>query len=113
MERGIFLPISTNECLLWTQGSVAGVNVEKPNQSVFKEAALKPLPDPILIRRFSGEGGWHATCSSILALTKADWNNNTLYKTIPVTLGYSQIFADVVKQSSEIVNATYDYRFFM
>jgi len=38
---------------------------------------------------------------------------NTLYKTIPVTLGYSQIFADVVKQSSEIVNATYDYRFFM
>ena len=113
LERGAYLPISENECLLWTQGSVVGVNVEKSYQSVFKEAALKPLPDPILIRRFSGEGGWHATCSSILALTKVDWNNNTLYKTLPVTIGYSQNFANVVKQSREIVNNVYDYRFFM
>lgn len=51
-----------------------------------REAALKPLPSPIMLRRFSGEGGWHATCSSIIALTKVDWNNNTLYKTLPVTL---------------------------
>jgi len=113
LERGIYLPISENECLLWTQGSVPGVNVDKPNQPVFKEAALKPLPDPILIRRFSGAGGWHATCSSILALTKVDWNNNTLYKTLPVTIGYSKNFADVVKQTNEIVNEVYDYRFFM
>jgi hypothetical protein len=113
LERGIYLPISGNECLLWTQGSVAGVNVENSYQSVFKEAALKPLPDPILIRRFSGNGGWHSTCSSILALTKVDWNNNTLHKTMPVTIGYSQNFANVVKQSKEIVNDVYDYRFFM
>jgi len=113
LERGAYLPISENECLLWTQGSVAGVNVEKQYQSVFKEAALKPLPDPILIRRFSGEGGWHSTCSSILALTKVDWNNNTLHKTLPVTIGYSQNFANVVKQSKEIINDVYDYRFFM
>ena len=85
----------------------------KSYQPVFKEAALKPLPDPILIRRFSGEGGWHSTCASILALTKVDWNNNTLHKTLPVTIGYSQNFANVVKQSKEIINAVYDYRFFM
>lgn len=113
LERGAYLPISENECLLWTQGSVAGVNVEKPQQSVFKEAALKPFPDPIVIRRFSGSGGWHSTCASILALTKVDWNNNTLHKTLPVTIGYSQNFANVVKQSKEIVNEVYDYRFFM
>ena len=113
LERGIYLPISQNECLLWTQGSVSGVNVQKAYQSVFKEAALKPLPDPILIRRFSGEGGWHATCASILSLTKVDWNNNTLYKTLPVTIGYSQNFANVVKQSKEIINEIFDYRFFM
>lgn len=112
LERGCYLPISDNECLLWTQGSVSGVNV-KNNSPVFKEAALKPLPDPILIRRFSGPGGWHSTCASILALTKVDWNNNTLHKTLPVTIGYSQNFANVVKQSKEIVNAVYDYRFFM
>lgn len=113
IERGTYLPISPNECLLWTQGSVKGVNLKNSNQSVFKEAALKPLPDPILIRRFSGEGGWHDTCSSILSLTKVDWNNNTLYKTLPVTIGYSQNFANVVKQSSEIIDEIYDYRFFM
>jgi hypothetical protein len=113
IERGAYLPISPNECLLWTQGSVNGVNLQNSTQSVFKEAALKPLPDPILIRRFSGEGGWHDTCSSILSLTKVDWNNNTLYKTLPVTIGYSQNFANVVKQSSEIIDEIYDYRFFM
>lgn len=112
LERGCYLPIGDNECLLWTQGSALGVNV-KNNSPVFKEAALKALPDPILIRRFSGAGGWHATCASILALTKVDWNNNTLHKTLPVTIGYSQNFANVVKQAKEIVNAVYDYRFFM
>jgi hypothetical protein len=112
LNRGCYLPISDNECLLWTQGSVSGINMEK-STPVFKEAALKPLPDPILIRRFSGQGGWHSTCSSILALTKVDWNNNTLHKTLPVTIGYSQNFANVVKQSKDIINDIYDYRFFM
>ena len=113
IDRGLYQPISGNECLLWTQGSVIGVNPQNATQPVFKEAALKPLPDPIMLRRFSGDGGWYDTCSSVLALTKVDWNNNTLYKTTPVTLVYSQIFANVVKQTSDIVNAIYDYRYFM
>lgn len=113
LDRGAYMPVSPNECLLWTQGSVEKVNVQKAYLPVFKEAALKPIPDPILIRRFSGEGGWHGTCSSILSLTKVDWNNNTLHKVMPVTIGYSQNFSNVVKQSREIINAVYDYRFFM
>lgn len=113
LDRGVYQPISPNECLLWTQGSVDGVNPQSSSTPVFKDAALKPIPSPILLRRFSGEGGWHDTCSSVLSLTKMDWNNNTLYKTEPVTLVYSRIFADVVKHSPEIVNETYDYRFFM
>jgi hypothetical protein len=113
VDRGLYQPVTRSECLLWTQGSVMGINQERATQPVFKEAALKPLPNPIMLRRFSGEGGWHDTCSSILALTKVDWNNNTLYKALPVTLVYSQIFADVVKQSPDLVNDIYDYRFFM
>jgi hypothetical protein len=113
VDRGLYLPVSQDECLLWTQGSVLGVNVERSNQPVFKEAPLKPLPDPIRLRRFSGPSGWHDTCSSVLALTKVDWNNNTLYKTMPVTLVYSQLFADVVKQVPQIVDDVYDYRLFM
>lgn len=113
VDRGLYQPLTENECLLWTQGSVHGINQQKPNQPVFKEAPLMPLPNPILLRRFSGAGGWHATCASVLALTKVDWNNNTLYKTLPVTLVYSQVFAEVVKQSPDIVNDVYDYRMFM
>ncbi|MDD5320487.1 MAG: hypothetical protein PHD43_07720 [Methylococcales bacterium] len=113
VDRGLYQPLTGSECLLWTQGSVKGVNPQKAYQPVFKEAAVKPLPDPIMLRRFSGSGGWHDTCSSILALTKVDWNNNTLYKTLPVTLVYSQVFANVVKQTPDIVNQVYDYRFFM
>lgn len=112
LDRGSWLPISSNECLLWSQGSVNHINQEKL-APVFKEAALKPLPDPILLRRFAGDDGWHGTCESMIALTKVDWNNNTLYKTMPVTLVYSQLFADVVKQSPMIVDAVYDYRLFM
>jgi hypothetical protein len=115
VTRGLYQPLTGDECLLWTQGSVDGVNQQSGREHlpVFKEAALKPLPAPIMLRRFSGDGGWHATCNSILGLTKVDWNNNTLYKTLPATLVYSQKFAEVVKQSPDIVNDVYDYRLFM
>lgn len=113
LDRGCYLPINEQECLLWTQGSVDQVNVQDASKSVFKEAALKPLPSPILLRRFAGQGGWFETCSGILGLTKVDWNNNTLYKTMPVTLGYSKKFSDVVKLTPELVNDIYDYRCFM
>jgi hypothetical protein len=113
VDRCLYLPMSPDECLLWTQGSVVGVNVERSGQPVFKEAPLKPLADPILLRRFSGRGGWHDSCSSVLGLTKIDWNNNTLYKTMPATLVYSQLFADAVKQVPQIVDDVYDYRLFM
>jgi hypothetical protein len=113
VDRGLYLPLSPNECLLWTQGSVVGVNPTSPQQPVFKDAAIKPLPHPILLRRFSCDSGWHDTCQSVLSLTKVDWNNNTLYKSLPATLVYSSLFAEVVKNAHEIVDQVYDYRYFM
>jgi hypothetical protein len=113
LDRGFYLPLTRNECLLWTQGSVQGINQQYSARPVFKEAPLKPLPHPILLRRFSGQSGWHDTCRTTLSLTKVDWNNNTLYKTLPATLVYSGLFAEVVKNSSDIVDQVYDYRCFM
>jgi hypothetical protein len=43
--------------------------------------------------------GWLA---GILGLTKMDWNNNTLYKKLPVTLVYSKAFADIIQQNPNI-----------
>ncbi|MBB6224985.1 argonaute/piwi family protein [Rhizobium leguminosarum] len=113
VARGTYLPISQNEALLWTQGSVKGVHMDGNDRDVYKEGALKPVPSPVLLRRYTGEGGWHETCLGVLALTKMDWNNNTLYKKLPVTLGYSKAFADIVQQNPEMVNAVYDFRNFM
>jgi hypothetical protein len=92
VARGTYMPLDGNEALLWTQGSVQGVYIDNPHYNVYKEAALKPTPSPLLVRRFTGAGGWHETCAGILGLTKMDWNNNTLYKKLPVTLVYTKAF---------------------
>lgn len=113
VKRGTYLPLDVDEALLWTQGTVKGVHVEGPDRDVYKEGALKPNPSPILLRRFSGAGGWHETCSGILALTKMDWNNNTLYKKLPVTLVYSRAFASIIQQNPMMVDNIYDFRNFM
>ena len=113
VERGSYVPIQSNEALLWTQGSVLGVHVKTPNYNVYKEGPLKPTPSPILLRRFTGAGGWHETCAAVVGLTKMDWNNNTLYKKLPATLVYSKYFADIVQQNPNIVDTIYDIRSFM
>ena len=66
-----------------------------------------------MLKRFVGSGGWHETCANIIGLSKMDWNNRTLYKTLPVTLVYSKNFADVVKCVPQLINKEYHYRFFM
>jgi len=111
--RGTYVPIDSNEALLWTQGSALGVHVQNPRWNVYKDGALKPTPSPLLLRRFTGAGGWHETCAGILGLTKMDWNNNTLSKKLPVTLVYSKAFADIVQQNPNMVDSIYDCRNFM
>ena len=113
VERGTFVPIEPNEALLWTQGSIRGVNLINSSYNIYKEGALKPTPSPILVRRFTGAGGWHDTCAGIMGLTKMDWNNNTLYKKLPVTLVYSKAFADIIQQNPTIVDSVFDFRNFM
>lgn len=112
VRRGTLIPIQANEALFWAQGSVLNVHMSK-DQPVYKEGALKPVPSPLLVRRFSGSGGWHDTCAGIIGLTKMDWNNNTLYKKLPVTLEYSQRFARVIQQNPRLVDDLFDFRLFM
>ena len=111
--RGMTLPITEREALLWTQGTVTGVHIDGDTRPVYKEGFLKPVPSPLLLRRFTGDGGWHDTCSGILGLTKMDWNNNTLYKKLPVTLEYSSRFAKIIQQNPRMVDALFDFRGFM
>jgi hypothetical protein len=113
VDRGTYIPIASDEALFWSQGTVQGVNVQDAARGVYKEGALKPVPSPLIVRRFTGEGGWHDTCAGILGLTKMDWNNNTLYKKLPVTLEYSQRFAKIIQQNPRLVDDLFDFRSFM
>jgi len=113
VSRGTYIQVEKDEALLWTQGSVRGVNLKNSAYDIYKEGALKPTPSPVLVRRFAGSGGWHDTCAGIIGLTKMDWNNNTLYKKLPVTLVYSKTFADIIQQNPQIVDNIYDFRSFM
>jgi hypothetical protein len=113
LARGTLIPITDNEAFFWSQGSVLGVHTEGPTKPVYKEGFLKPVPSPLLLRRFTGTGGWHETCAGVLGLTKMDWNNNTLYKKLPVTLEYSHRFAKIIQQNPNMVDDLFDFRNFM
>jgi len=107
-ERGTVIQIGPREALLWTQGNApSAVN----GRNYFKEG--KGIPRPLLLRRFAGHGGWEDSCVSVLGLTKMNWNNDALYDRLPVTLGYANTLAQVVKRMSQLARQPYQLRFFM
>lgn len=107
LQRGTVLPLGIHEYALWTQGNAAGVGTG----NYFKEG--KGIPHPVLVTRFLGAGGAHASARELLGLTKMNWNNDSLYDRTPVTLSYASILAGVIKRLGSLSSTPYDFRFFM
>jgi hypothetical protein len=107
LERGTVLPLDGLAYALWTQGNASGVG----SGSYFKEG--KGIPHPLLVTRHLGAGGAHGSAREILGLTKMNWNNDSLYDRVPVTLSYASILAGVVKRIGTLSSTPYDFRFFM
>jgi hypothetical protein len=107
-DRGSLLQLSGREFLLWTQGNapeaVGGKNF-------FKEG--KGIPSPLLLRRFAGHGDFLDAGRFVLGLTKMNWNNDSLYDRLPVTVGYAHTLADIVKRVTQLRPHPYHVRFFM
>lgn len=108
VDRGTFLQLGGFEALLWTQGNARGA-VTAGN--FFKEG--KGIPHPLLLRRFAGHGHWEESCRHVLGLTKMNWNNDSLYDRLPVTLEYARILAQTVRRMPKITPRPYHFRFFM
>lgn len=106
--RGSYLHLGGREALLWTQGDVPDA-VEASHY--FKEG--KGIPSPLLLRRFAGHGGWEQNCRDVLGLTKMDWNTDNLYDRLPVTIGFAQTLARVVKRLERVSSQPFQFRFFM
>lgn len=107
LDRGATLPLGPFSFLLWTQGSCRGIS----DRAYFKEG--KGIPHPIKVTRFVGAGGFHESAREIMALTKMNWNNDSLYDRLPVTISYASILARIVKRMGSLSSTPYDFRYFM
>lgn len=109
VKRGSLLYIGDYEVVLWAQGDAPGITFN--DRSFFKEGV--GIPRPMLLRRWLGTAGAETPATEILALTKMNWNNDSLYDTMPVTLGYASVLAHVLKTMPSLDSRPYPYRLFM
>jgi hypothetical protein len=106
--RGTYLPIGGRETLLWTQGDAPQA---VGGRHFYKEG--KGIPAPLLLKRCAGHGGWDPTCADVLGLTKMNWNSDSLYDRLPVTLAFAQTLARVVKRMDRLGPRPFQMRLFM
>lgn len=109
VERGTIIGLGPREALLWTHGDVQGISLR--GGSYFQGG--KGTPRPLRLIRHAGHGSWDDTAYAVLALTKMNWNNDSLYDSLPVTISYSEILARVIKRMTGLGALPYQCRFFM
>lgn len=107
IQRGSLLQLGGREVLLWTQGTAA----EAVAKNFFKEG--KGIPAPLELVRFAGHGGWEEHCRATLGLTKMNWNNDSLYDRLPITLSYAKVLAQTIKRIPKLAPSAYPFRLFM
>ena len=108
VSRGTVISLSPREALLWTHGDVRGVSTRG---SYFKGS--RGTPSPLRLVRHAGHGPWDDTVRAVLGLTKMNWNNDSLYDMLPVTMAYAKVLARVVKRMPSLRRTPYQFRFFM
>ena len=108
VDRCTVVGLGPRDALLWTHGDVRGINNDR---SFFKGA--RSTPRPLHLVRYAGHGPWDETAQAILGLTKMNWNNDSLYDNLPVTLSYAKVLARVIKRMPSLRRTPYQFRFFM
>ena len=107
VARGTVMGLGPREALLWTHGDVQGI----ASRSYFKGA--RSTPRPVRLVRHAGHGPWDETVRAVLGLSKMNWNNDSLYDSLPVTMAYAKVLARVVKRMPTLGSTPYQCRFFM
>ena len=109
VSRGTIIGISPREALFWIHGDVQGVT--QRGRSYFQGS--RSTPRPVRLVRHAGHGSWDETARAILGLSKMNWNNDSLYDPLPVTMTYAKVLSRVVKRMSNLGTTPYQFRFFM
>ena len=108
VSRGTVIGLGPRDALLWTHGDVRGVT----NKGSFFQGG-KSTPRPLRLVRHAGHGPWDDTASTVLGLSKMNWNNDSLHDPLPVTIGYAKVLSRVIKRMPSLRRAPYQFRFFM
>lgn len=108
VHRGTLIDLGPREALLWTHGDVPRIS---ERGSYFQGG--RSAPRPIRLIRHAGHGPWDETARAVLGLSKMNWNNDSLYDRLPVTIGYAGVLAKVLKRMPNLRSTPYQFRFFM
>ena len=106
-DRGTVLRLD-NDILVWTQGDII---LSSDSRHFYKEG--RGIPAPILLKRYAGHGSLYESAYSILGLSKMNWNSDSLYDRLPVTLEFAKKLARTIKRMPNLEAKPYQYRFFM
>lgn len=106
-DRGTILRLD-NDLLVWTQGDII---LARDGRHFYKEG--RGIPAPILLKRYAGHGSLYESAYSILGLSKMNWNSDSLYDRLPVTLEFAKKLAQTIKRMPNLEAKPYQYRFFM
>lgn len=106
--RGTLVHLSGTDLLLWTQGNAPSV---ARRGNFYKEG--RGIPHPVLLARAAGHSKAAEIAAEVLALTKMDWNNDSLYNQIPVTIAYAKDLAQILRRLPSLAGGAFQFRHFM
>ena len=108
VDRGTLAQLDGHSALLWVAGNASTATLTgRPYLQ-----GGKGTPRPLLLTRHAGRGPLAEPAAQVLALSKMDWNTDALYRSLPATVSYAQMLANVVKHE-KLPPIPYDYRLFM
>jgi len=73
----------------------------------------RSTPRPIRLIRHVGRGPWDDIERPASALSKMNWNNDSLYDPLPATMSYAKVLARILKRMPTLSSNPYQFRFFM
>ncbi len=110
ISRGTAFQLDGRSVLLWIGGN-APLATLTGRDNYFQGG--KGVPRPLLLTRDAGKGPLHHVAAQVLALSKMDWNNDSLYDGLPCTVRYAGVLARTIKHIPNLTPQPYDYRLFM
>ncbi len=110
LPRGTAFQLDDRSVLLWLGGNAPRATLT--GQDNYFQGG-KGIPRPLLLTRDAGAGPLDYVAAQVLALSKMDWNNDSLYDGLPCTIRYAKVLAKTIKHMPDLAPQPYDYRLFM